>query len=184
MRVERWIDGWIEGGREESDMMDTSCTYIEGGDRSFGKSGAVPYVFSTQDAFADVSFIMPLRCFLDPSMQALLAALPDERDSRTDLVRSTPPCSRRFRRPHRPRRPRRRHRRRRARRRSPLRAPTAPKKTGARSRSRSRRALCPDPMHICPRTNAHPTGTQKSADRTGLNVAGVLSVQKLNVPDD
>ena len=88
-------------------MMDTSCTYIEGGDRSFGKSGAVPYVFSTQDAFADVSFIMPLRCFLDPSMQALLAALPDERDSRTDLVRSTPPCSRRFRRPHRPRRPRR-----------------------------------------------------------------------------
>ena len=58
-------------------------TYIEGADQRFGKSGAVPYVFSTQEAFADVSFIMPLTCFLDPRMQALLAALPDERDGST-----------------------------------------------------------------------------------------------------
>ena len=44
--------------------------------------------------------------------------------------------------------------------------------------------LPPRPMHICPHTNAHPTGTQKSADRAAPNVAGVLSIQKLNVPDD
>jgi hypothetical protein len=56
-----------------------------GADGRFGKSGAVPYVFSTQEAFADVSFIMPMGCFLEPKMQALLAALPDARDGGTDL---------------------------------------------------------------------------------------------------
>jgi len=56
-----------------------------GADRKFGKSGAVPYIFSTQEAFADVSFIMPIQCYVDARMQALLAALPDERDDSTDL---------------------------------------------------------------------------------------------------
>ena len=56
-----------------------------GGDARFGSSGAVPYVFSTQEAFATVSFIMPLACYVQPHMRALLAALPARRDPRTDL---------------------------------------------------------------------------------------------------
>jgi len=56
-----------------------------GADKRFGKSGAVPYVFSTQEAYADISFIMPMSCYVDARMQRLLAALPDERDPHTDL---------------------------------------------------------------------------------------------------
>jgi len=56
-----------------------------GADARFGKSGAVPYIFSSQEAFATVSFIMPMGCYIQPPMQALLAALPDERDVSTDL---------------------------------------------------------------------------------------------------
>ena len=56
-----------------------------GADKRFGKSGAIPYLFSSQEAFATVSFIMPIECYSDERMQALLAALPDERDSTTDL---------------------------------------------------------------------------------------------------
>lgn len=56
-----------------------------GADDRFGKSGAVPYVFSTQEAYADISFVMPMACYVDERMQELLAALPDERDPHTDL---------------------------------------------------------------------------------------------------
>jgi len=56
-----------------------------GADGKFGSSGAVPYIFSTQEAFADVSFIMPLACYKQPRMRELLAALPEFRDNATDL---------------------------------------------------------------------------------------------------
>lgn len=56
-----------------------------GADNKYGKSGAVPYVFSTQEAYADISFIMPMSCYEDERMLRLLAALPDERDPHTDL---------------------------------------------------------------------------------------------------
>jgi len=56
-----------------------------GGDSKFGSSGAVPYIFSTQEAFATVSFIMPLQCYVQPRMKALLDALPSARDNSTDL---------------------------------------------------------------------------------------------------
>ena len=45
-----------------------------GSDARFGKSGVIPYVFSSAEAFADVSFIMPLACYKDARMKALLAA--------------------------------------------------------------------------------------------------------------
>lgn len=56
-----------------------------GADKKFGSSGAVPYIFSTQEAYADVSFIMPLECYQLPKMRTLLAAVPDFRDNSTDL---------------------------------------------------------------------------------------------------
>ena len=43
---------------------------IGGSDKRFGKSGAVPYIFSSQEAFATVSFIMPLACYRNPAMKA------------------------------------------------------------------------------------------------------------------
>ena len=58
---------------------------IGGSDKQFGKSGAVPYIFSSQEAFATVSFIMPIECYRKPAMKALLAAVPDHRDNTTDL---------------------------------------------------------------------------------------------------
>jgi len=56
-----------------------------GGDKRFGSSGAVPYIFSTQEAFATYSAIMPMACYRDTRMLAALAAVPDARDNTTDL---------------------------------------------------------------------------------------------------
>ena len=56
-----------------------------GSDARFGKSGVIPYIYSTQEAFADVSFILPLTCYREPALRAALAALPERRDPATDL---------------------------------------------------------------------------------------------------
>ena len=56
-----------------------------GSDLAFGKSGDLPYAVSSQNAFATVSFLMPMSCYEDPRMVALLADVPEHRDNTTDL---------------------------------------------------------------------------------------------------
>lgn len=90
----KWVESWL--GRKLSTKeklrselvakLKASVSVLEGGsDKKFGSSGAVPYIFSSQEAFATVSFIMPLACYRDPRMLALLAAVPEHRDNTTDL---------------------------------------------------------------------------------------------------
>ena len=89
---------WLEGvlGRKLSakewlrskmvaELQPAVSTAAGGADARFGSSGAIPYLFSSQEAFATVSFIMPIGCYKLPRMRALLAAVPEHRDNATDL---------------------------------------------------------------------------------------------------
>ena len=75
-----WLRSWMIAKLEQP------VSDEEGGsDKRFGKSGVIPYIYSSQEAFSDVSFIMPLACYKDPRMISLLREVPDDRDNATDL---------------------------------------------------------------------------------------------------
>eukprot|EP01051_Picozoa_sp_SAG22_P013112 SAG22_NODE_1435_length_4424_cov_4.592695_1_plen_596_part_10 len=88
-----WLESWL--GRKLSARERLRSSVIAklqqplsdttGADPRFGASGEIPYVYSTQEAFATVAFIMPIGCFRLPAMKVLLATVPEHRDNTTDL---------------------------------------------------------------------------------------------------
>ena len=94
MRQVAFVESWLgraltDGERAQSKMIragEWPASLIGGGsDLVFGKSGELPYELSSQNAFATVSFLMPMGCYEDPRMVALLADAPNHRDNMTDL---------------------------------------------------------------------------------------------------
>ena len=70
---------------EDVSAMLPVASAMAGADAKFGESGDLPYLASSQDAYATVSTLVPLTCYEQDAFQELLAAEPDHRDPTTDL---------------------------------------------------------------------------------------------------